>query len=104
MNNLKSSKRNLLSSYLRFPNTDIMFNQSYFALEEDEISKEPFFIARSALRKQNVQTKSVFLHVLIEGDLTEQGSVTIFDSFTQKWVLVSKCLCQLFKNVAYDTR
>ena len=67
-------------------------NQSYFALEEDEISKELFLITRSALRKQNVQTKRVFLHVLIEGDLAEQGSVTIFDNFTQKWV--SKCLCQ----------
>lgn len=79
-------------------------NQSYFALEEDEISKELFFITRSTLRKQNVQTKSVFPYVLIEGDLKKQGSVTIFDSFTQKWVLLSKCLCQLFKNVAYDIR
>ena len=79
-------------------------NQSYFALEEDEISKELFFITRSTLRKQNVQTKSVFPYVLIEGDLKKQGSLTIFDSFTQKWVLVSKCLCQLFKNVAYDAR
>ena len=79
-------------------------NQSYFALEEDGISKELFFITRSTLRKQNVQTKSFVLYVLIEGDLTKQGSVTIFDSFTQKWVLVSKCLCQLFKNVAHDIR
>ena len=76
-------------------------NQSNFALEEDEISKELFLITRSALRKQNVQTKRVFLRVLIEGDLTEQGSVIILHKNGYQNAFAN---VQLFKNVAYDIR